>query len=118
MNIFTPKRKILKYVKHLEEENTELKRDNEKIRCFNSELADKVEHMLYQYPITCGETLYEVCLRNEKGRFTKTNPSKEHSYIEATVVDTKNYFKLAEKYRANQLFLTEESAKKHLDSIC
>ena len=118
ITMFTSRKKIRKYIETIIEDNKLLKKTQQEVTMYNEELADKLEELMKKYPINIGDTLYEVCLRNDKGRFTKTKPSKEHSFIEATVVDTKNYFKLAEKFNNEEIFTTEKAAKKHLDSLC
>lgn len=118
ITMFTSRKKIRKYIETLIEENKQLKKTQQEVTMYNNELADKLEELMKKYPISCGDTLFEVCLRNDKGRFTKTKPSKEYSYIETVIVDTKNYFKLVDKFNNKEVFTTEKSAKKHLDSLC
>ena len=85
---------------------------------YNDELADKVEDLLYKYPLDIGMTVYDVQLRNSKGRFTKTKPSLEHSMINEVVVDKKNYFNLVDRYHSSDVFLSEADAKRHLEVVC
>ena len=70
------------------------------------------------FPLTLGHTVYDVQLRNDKGRYAKKNASLEHSLINPVVVDEKNYFSLVERYRNHDVFLEESIAKAHLMSVC
>ena len=116
--MFTSRKKITKYIEELIAELQEVKKENSKIREYNKQIADKCEHIMKLYPINIGDTLYEVCLKNDKGRFTKTKPCKEYSSVEELTVDTKNYFKLVEKFNNNEIFFVKKDAQKYLDSLC
>lgn len=70
------------------------------------------------FPLTLGHTVYDVQLRNDKGRYAKKNASLEHSMINPVVVDEKNYFGLVDRYRKNDVFLDEAIAKAYLIAIC
>lgn len=96
----------------------------EKLECATeinkSLISDNLDltNTLKEFPFKLGATVYSVELRNEKGRFTKVNASREHSSITSVIVDKKNYFKLADKLAANELFLFEDAASDYLDDAC
>ena len=69
------------------------------------------------FPFALGQTVYDVQLRNDKGRYAKKNISLEHSRINEVVVDTKNYFNLVERYERNDVFTDYESARAFLEGI-
>ena len=85
---------------------------------FNSELADKVEEYMSIYPLTIGQTVYDVQLRNSKGRYTKSKACREYSVINEVVVDKKNYFNLVDRLHAKDVFVDRDEALKHLDAVC
>ena len=70
------------------------------------------------YPLTIGDTVYDIQLRNAQGRYAKKNPSRNHSYYNKVMVTKKNYFGLVERYRKNDVFLKEGDAIKYIDDIC
>ena len=77
-----------------------------------------MKEMLECYPLELGMTVYDVQLRNSAGKYTKNKASREQSLINEVVVTKKNYFGLVDRYRNNDVFVTEEAAKKHLDNVC
>ncbi len=115
MNIFgltitTKKKQLARIAKH-DEEVQELKN---MIIELNEELYDMVE----AYPFFIGQTVYDVALKNEKGRFTKTKPSLEYSTITPVVVNEKNYFGLVKRLDNNDVFYEREEAEEYLKSVC
>ena len=70
------------------------------------------------FPFDLGQTVYDIALKNDKGRYTKTNPSLEYSTITPVVVDEKNYFKLVERYRRNDVFEAKDEAAYYIRSLC
>ena len=93
----------------------------DKLRLMNATLTNVVTSLTeyrVNYPLTMGETVYDIRLKNSKGKFTKKSPSREHSSYSEVVVTPKNYFGLVERYRNNDVFLSEEEAIAYLDSIC
>lgn len=79
---------------------------------------DELDYMCKQFPFEMGQVVYDVALKNDKGRYTKTNPSFEHCTITEVVVDEKNYFKLVERYHRNDVFFDRDEAEEYLRSIC
>lgn len=81
-------------------------------------LMDELETKIEAFPFDLGQTVYDVQLRNEKGRYAKKNASLEHSRINEVVVDDKNYFGLVERYKKNDVFCSYEMARAYLESVC
>lgn len=79
--------------------------------------VDELDYMHHTFPFYIGQTVY-VALKNDKGRYTKTKPSFEHSTITEVVVDEKNYFNLVKRLRRNDVFFEFKNAEEHLKSIC
>ena len=88
------------------------------LRQQNEELQAELEEMHFDFPFAIGQVVYDIALRNNKGRYTKTHPSREHCLINEVVVDMHNYFTLARRYHTNDVFLSKESANKYLDDFC
>ena len=89
------------------------------------DFADRIEkqesiitNMLDAFPFYLGQTVYDIALKNSKGRYARTNPSLEHSTITPVVVDEKNYFSLVNRYRRNDVFENQKDAEAYLKSIC
>lgn len=80
--------------------------------------AEKLDNFRAAYPFQIGQTVYDVQLRNEKGRYTKTNPVCEYSKVNEVVVDKKNYFNLVDRLNAKDVFLTPEEAQARLHEVC
>lgn len=70
------------------------------------------------FPFAMGQIVYDVALKNEQGRYTKINPSSEHSTITEVVVNEKNYFSLVKRYKNKDVFFTYSAAEDHLKTIC
>lgn len=96
----------------------ELKAKNSILEHRVSKLEDIIKSMRETFPFELGSTVYDVQLRNEKGRYAKKNVSLEHSIINDVVIDTKNYFNLVERYKRNDVFLSREDADVYLKEIC
>ena len=84
----------------------------------NVELMSELEDMIETFPFKLGQTVYDVALKNDKGRYTKTNPSREHSTITPVTVDEKNYFGLVKRLRRNDVFFAQDDAEAYLNTIC
>ena len=95
-----------------------LKRVQDEIVEYNEAIADKLQDMLNKYPFNVDDVVYELVLKNDKGRFTKTKPSLEHSTIVEVTVTKKNYFSLVDKHSAQLVFTTLDDAEAQLKSIC
>jgi hypothetical protein len=70
------------------------------------------------FPFELGQTVYDVQLRDEKGRYVRENASLEHSRINEVVVDEKNYFGLVERYRRQDVFKDYGTADAFLMDVC
>jgi hypothetical protein len=70
------------------------------------------------FPFKLGQTVYDLQLKNESGRYTKKNASIEHSMINEVIVSEKNYFGLVARYRNHDVFMTYDDAIKYLASVC
>lgn len=89
----------------------------EEIVKYNDDLAEAFEEMQSMYPFNLGDVVYDVQLRSNKGRFTKTKPSREHCIINEVVVNKKNYFGLVDRLASKDVFTTLDGATKHLDDV-
>ena len=83
-----------------------------------SALLNENQKYKENYPLILGNTVYDVQLRNEKGRYAKSNAVKEYSKVNEVIVDKKNYFSLVDRYNNNDVFLDKSSAMNHLESVC
>ena len=79
---------------------------------------DELAYMSEAFPFALGQVVYDVALKNAQGKYTKTKPSFTHSTITEVEVDEKNYFKLVERYRRNDVFMEAADAEEYLKSIC
>ena len=79
---------------------------------------DELAYMQENFPLDMGQVVYDVALKNDKGRYTKTRPSLTHSTITPVTVDEKNYFSLVSRFRRNDVFFTEEAAENYLKFLC
>ena len=70
------------------------------------------------YPLTIGALMYDVQLRGENGRYTRTKASREHSLINEVVVTETNYFKLKKRMLKNDVFFSRIEAENYLDNVC
>lgn len=79
---------------------------------------DALADVYDKFPLDLGQVVYDVALKNSKGRYTKTNPSFEHCAITEVIVDEKNYFGLVERLNRNDVFIEYDDAVAHLETIC
>ena len=84
---------------------------------YNNEIANAYERMTMIYPLDLGQTVYDLQLRGDNGRYTKTKASREHSLINEVVVDKKNYFKLVDRL-GTDVFEERCAAEFYLDQVC
>ena len=70
------------------------------------------------FPLTIGQIVYDIALKDDKGRYTKTEPSSEHSIINEVVVDEKNYFSLVDRLKRSDVFIDRSDAEIYLDFVC
>jgi hypothetical protein len=96
----------------------DLKNENFELQMSVKELEGELAQIQEKYPLDLGQVVYDVALKNAQGRYTKAKPSLEHCTITEVVVDEKNYFKLVKRMANKDVFMSMESAKKHLESIC
>ena len=115
MNIFglhiTTKKKRLEYIERHDAEILALKEEIQ-------ELADEIYDMIESFPFFIGQPVFEVVLKNDKGRYTKTKPSTKYSCINMVVVDEKNYFSLVKRFNRDEVFYEREEAEEYLKSVC
>lgn len=116
--MFTTKRKLKAEREQLLFQLTTKDAHNQELRKVVNDLTVQLEHMLNMFPFVLDQIVYEVQLKSSKGRYTKTKASKEHSLINEVVVTKDNYFKLVEKYNAQQVFIKQLHAEQYLDSVC
>ncbi len=88
------------------------------LKAINAELMDELDRKLEDFPFELGQVVYDVALKNAKGRYTKTHPSFEHSTITEVVVDEKNYFNLVKRLNNSDVFFDRETAETWLKYIC
>lgn len=81
-------------------------------------LTEELNYLENTFPFDLGDVVYDVALRNDKGRYTKTDPSLEQSTITEITVDEKNYFSLVKRHERNDIFFTRAAAMEYLKSIC
>lgn len=108
---FKTKKELKATVLQLETEALVMGTKYEVARC-------ELNAMKNDFPFMLGQIVYDVQLRNEKGRYAKKNVSLEHSLINEVVVDEKNYFGLVERYKRNDVFAVYENAREYLESVC
>lgn len=83
-----------------------------------NECIEELNELRETFPFDLGQVVFDVALKDGKGRYTKTAPSLEYSVINEVVVDEKNYFSLVERYNRNDVFVIREDAEDYLKSIC
>ena len=81
------------------------------------ELEDALMRKEDMFPFYLGQIVYDVA-KNEKGRYTTVNPSREHCTITEVEVNDKNYFKLVKRYEKNDVFFSRDGAEAYLDVLC
>ena len=104
--------------KELRARIAELETQNAQVRKYNEDIANEYEKIRTYYPLDLGATMYDVQLRGEDGKYTRTKASREHSLINEVVVTEANYFKLKKRMLKEDVFYTLDHAKKHLDEVC
>ena len=81
-------------------------------------VRSELNEMKKTFPFTLGQKVYDVQLRNAKGRYAKKNASLEHSRINTVIVDEKNYFGLVDRYRRQDVFFDYDVADAFLMDVC
>ena len=104
---------------------TELRATIDKLENEMQELRDRyyearveIERRDAIFPFEIGQTVYDIQLRDENGRYVTDCASFEHSIVNTVVVDEKNYFGLVERYKRNDVFVSYVAAKAFLKSVC
>ena len=82
------------------------------------ELKKELAAMKQVFPFTMGQVVYDIALKNSKGRYSKTNPSFEHCEINEVIVSDKNYFSLVKRFAAKDVFENYDEAVTYIKSIC
>ena len=95
-----------------------LKQTIDRLRAEVLELEDALYRKEDMFPFYLGQTVYEIAFKNEKGRYTKKDPSFEHSEITEIEVTEKNYFKLVKRYENDDVFCSRDGAELYLEYIC
>lgn len=111
MGWFTTKKDLKKQIEELIEQNNKIAHDAD-------ELLNELNYRRDSFPFKLGDTVFDVQLRSDKGRFTKTKASREHSLINEVIVDKKNYFNLVDRYNNSDVFFTRARAEKYLNEVC
>lgn len=104
--------------KELKKQLAEQKETILELRCDLEARTADLKCLREIFPLDIGQTVYDVALRNAKGRYTKTRPSLEHSTITQVVVDEKNYFTLVERLRRKDVFFSDKEAEEYLKTVC
>ncbi len=115
MKIFN---KEFKTRKELKEDISRLENEAMTVKIERDNLQYELETMISDFPFLLGQKVYDIQLKNEKGKYVKENASYEHSLINVVVVDEKNYFGLVERYKRNDVFMYHEDAVIYLKSVC
>lgn len=85
-----------------------------KVSTLEKALAD----MLDAFPLQLGQTVYDIQLRDESGRYTRKNASLEYSRINEVEVSDKNYFGLVDRYKNHDVFFERLAAEEYLYNVC
>lgn len=81
-------------------------------------LEHEITEMKNMFPFVLGQTVYDIQLRDENGRYTKENISLAHSLINEIIINEKNYFNLVERYHNKDVFDNRESAYQYIFNMC
>lgn len=104
--------------KELRAKNAILEKDLDDAETEVEELVQELAHYKTTFPLTLGDTVYDIQLRNANGRFAKKNASRQHSYYNKVVVTKSNYFSLVDRFLKKDVFTDEAEANKYLDEVC
>lgn len=114
----TTKKDLNKRIQELEDTLRYEKSKNEDLTTKYNKVLNTYGEMIKTYPLTLGDIVYDIQLRDENGRYTRTKASRAQSLINEVVVDTKNYFKLIDRYQNNDVFLCKANAEEYLNEVC
>ena len=104
--------------KELREIIVKLTADNKKLTAELESCEADLADMQEAFPFDLGQVVYDVSLKNDKGKYTKTKPSREYSTITEIIVTEKNYFSLVARLDRNDVFFDYESAEEYLNFVC
>ena len=111
--------------KELRAKNDELTKKNSELigrmTCLADDLDlanDELHYMQLMFPLELDQVVFDIALKNAQGKYTKKNPSFEHSTITEVTVNEKNYFSLVKRLRNNDVFYTKKDAEEYLKSVC
>ena len=96
----------------------ELKKRVAVLEAENEALYSELDGVAKDFPFDMGQKVYDIALKNNKGRYTKTKPSREYSTITEVEVTEKNYFSLVKRLNNCDVFLSQEDAESYLDHVC
>lgn len=82
------------------------------------ELKKELSRLRKDFPFDLGQVVYDIQLRNEKGKYTKIGASRKYSTITEVVVDERNYFSLVARAKRRDVFTDEKAAILYLDRVC
>ena len=72
----------------------DLKKKVADLEAENAVLYEELDYVAAAFPFDMGQVVYDIALKNDKGRYTRIKPSREHSTITEVEVNEKNYFSL------------------------
>lgn len=104
--------------KELREIVDKLTTDNKNLAAELESCEEDLADMQEAFPFDLGQVVYDVSLKNDKGKYTKTKPSREYSAINEVTVTEKNYFSLVARLDRNDVFFDRESAEEYINSVC
>ena len=117
MGLFNSK-KDKKRIEELEYKLDKTMTECEEIKHVLNDYLTRYNELKQQFPLEIGLVVYDVALRNEKGRYTKKNPSREHCLITEDIVTAKNYFNMVERWKSGDVYTSKQEAERYLNSIC
>jgi hypothetical protein len=82
------------------------------------ELKKELAFMKNVFPFEMGQTVYDIVLKDSKGRYSKKDPSFDHCEINEVVVSEKNYFSLVTRLITFDVFKNYDDAVTYIKSIC
>lgn len=104
--------------KELQDSISKLTFDNKILTEELDECEEDLAAMHEAFPFDLGQVVYDVTLKNAKGKYAKTKPALEYSTINEVLVTKKNYFSLVERLNNNDIFFDKKSAEEYLHAIC
>ena len=117
MGLFSSK-KDKKRIEELEYKLDRTMQECDEIKHVLNDYLERYRELKDQFPLEMGLVVYDVALRNEKGRYTKKNPSREHCLITEDVVTAKNYFNMVERWQSGDVYTSKEAAEDYIKLVC